>query len=135
MPPVSKQTPLPTKAMGASPSLPPFHWMTANWLSRTEPCPTPSSEPMPSFCISASPRISTLAPRASSSFTRRANSAGYRMLAGSDTRSRANSTASATADNGWKAASAAFTSEVTTRTVVTDGILSAFCLVRYLAKR
>ena len=30
MPPVSKQTPLPTKASGASPALPPFHLMTAS---------------------------------------------------------------------------------------------------------
>ncbi|MNU05083.1 hypothetical protein D3C72_2497610 [compost metagenome] len=56
-------------------------------------------------------------------------------MAGSATRSRENSTASATADSGWKAASAPAASAVTMRTVVTDGILSAFCLVRYLAKR
>ena len=64
MPPVSKQTPLPTKAIGAAfGSLAPFHWITASWLSRTLPWPTPSSAPMPSFFISFSPSTSTSRPR------------------------------------------------------------------------
>ena len=77
MPPVSKQTPLPMKAMGwALGSAAPFHWITASWLSRRLPCPTPSSEPMPSSAICFSPRISTSRPIASSALTRRANSSG-----------------------------------------------------------
>ena len=45
MPPVSKQTPLPTKAMGwADLSAAPFQRITASWLSRMLPCPTASSE-------------------------------------------------------------------------------------------
>src|SRR6185312_12555518 len=48
MPPVSKQTPLPMKAIGAALALlAPFHWMTTSWLSRALPCPTPSVEPVP----------------------------------------------------------------------------------------
>ena len=77
MPPLSKQTPLPTKASGwAFGSAAPFHWMTASWLSRTLPWPTPSSEPMPNFPISFSPRISTVRPSFSSALTRFANSTG-----------------------------------------------------------
>ena len=77
MPPLSKHPPLPTKAIGwAVLSLAPSHWITASLLSRALPWPTPSSEPMPSLVISASPRISTSRPRRSSAFTRRANSAG-----------------------------------------------------------
>ena len=135
MPPVSKQTPLPTKARGWAPASPPFHFMIASWLSRRLPWPTPNRVRMPSFSISASPRISTSRPRLSSAFTRLANSAGYRTLAGSDTRSRAKITPSATADSGSSAASAPRRSVVTTRMVVIDGILSAFCVVRYLSKR
>ena len=36
--------------------------MTTSWLSRSLPCPTPSSAPMPSFFISASPSTSTFTP-------------------------------------------------------------------------
>ena len=49
MPPVSKHTPLPMKATGASPFLPPFQRMMTTRLSRSEPCPTPSNARMPSF--------------------------------------------------------------------------------------
>ncbi len=59
LPPVSKVTPLPMKATGVSLALPPFHCMTAMRAPRGEPCATPSSEPMPSFFISFSVRIST----------------------------------------------------------------------------
>ena len=72
MPPVSKQTPLPTKAIGwVDGSLAPFHCITTSWLSRTLPWPTPSSEPMPSFFISFSPSTSISRPRSPSFFTRR----------------------------------------------------------------
>ena len=53
MPPVSKVTPLPTKATGASPSLPPFQRRISRRGSRTEPWATPSRAPMPSFFIAA----------------------------------------------------------------------------------
>ena len=77
MPPVSKQTPLPMNATGAAAgSLAPFHWITASWLSRTLPWPTPSRAPIPSLAISFSPRISTSRPSSVSFFTRRANSSG-----------------------------------------------------------
>src|SRR6478735_6062705 len=49
IPPVSKQTPLPMKASGASFFLPPFQRMTTTRLSLREPWPTPSSAFMPSF--------------------------------------------------------------------------------------
>ena len=51
MPPVSKHTPLPMKASGAAPFLPPFQRMITTRLSCAEPCPTPSSAPMPSLRI------------------------------------------------------------------------------------
>ena len=62
MPPVSKQTPLPMKATGASPFLPPFQRITTTRLSRAEPWPTPSSAFMPSFFIAAMSSTSTVTP-------------------------------------------------------------------------
>ena len=62
MPPVSKQTPLPTKATGASPFLPPFQRMITVRPGRAEPCATPSSAPMPSLVIALTSRISTSTP-------------------------------------------------------------------------
>ena len=130
MPPVSKQTPLPTKAIGwASPALPPFHLITASWLSRTLPWPTPSSVPMPSFSISASPRISTSRPRLSSAFTRRANSAGIEdvgrlghQIAREERRRRPRPTAAR------RRLRRPVTSEVTTRMVVDRGNLVGLLL-------
>ena len=63
MPPVSKQTPLPTKATGwrFSPCAP-RQRMTTSRLSRVEPWPTPSSAPMPSLAIAFSSSISTSTP-------------------------------------------------------------------------
>ena len=52
------------------------------------------------------------------------------MFAGSDTRSRENSTASATAASGSNATCAARTSEAITRTEVIDGFFSGFSVVR-----
>ncbi len=49
MPPESKQTPLPMKATGSTPRLPPFQRMTTSFDSCAEPWPTPSSAPMPSL--------------------------------------------------------------------------------------
>ncbi len=60
MPPVSKQTPLPTKATGRSPRLPPFQRMITVRPGRAEPWATPSSAPIPSFVIALTSRISTL---------------------------------------------------------------------------
>ena len=62
MPPVSKHTPLPIKATGASPFLPPFQRMITTRLSRSDPCPTPSSARMPSFAERFSSKISTPTP-------------------------------------------------------------------------
>ena len=76
MPPVSKQTPLPMKATGASPALPPFQRMTTTRLSRAEPWPTPSSAFMPSFFIALTSSTSTATPDFFSAAVRRANSSG-----------------------------------------------------------
>src|ERR1700724_3398285 len=62
MPPVSKHTPLPMKATGAAPRLPPFQRMTTTFDSCTEPWPTPSSAPMPSFFMAATSSTSTPQP-------------------------------------------------------------------------
>ena len=51
MPPVSKHTPLPMKASGGVPFLPPFQRMIDDAALLREPCPTPSSAPMPSLRI------------------------------------------------------------------------------------
>ena len=76
MPPVSKQTPLPIRATGAWDFGPAIQRMTRSWDSRGLPWPTPSSTCMPSFFISASPRISIFTPSLESSRARRENSAG-----------------------------------------------------------
>ena len=97
-PPESKHTPLPTNAIGASSFLrAPFQRMTTSWLSRSLPCPTPRSEPMPSFFISASPSTSTFRPSLESCLARVAKAAGYKTFGGSLMRSRARNTLSATA--------------------------------------
>ena len=76
MPPVSKQTPLPMNATGSAPFLPPFQRITTTRLSCAEPCPTASSEPMPSFFIALTSSTSTATPSFFSAVARRANSAG-----------------------------------------------------------
>ena len=79
MPPVSKQTPLPMKAIGAlaaSFALAPFQRMTTSRLSCVEPWPTPRSAPMPSLSIAGSSRISTSTPSFSRSLARSAKAAG-----------------------------------------------------------
>ena len=76
MPPVSKHTPLPISATGFCAFGPFIQRITRSCDSRGLPWPTPSSTFMPSFFISASPRISTLTPSLVSSRARRANSAG-----------------------------------------------------------
>ena len=96
MPPVSKVTPFPTRAKGAS-SPPPFQFITTMKESRRLPCPTPKRAPIPSFSIAASSRISTSSPSALSAEQRDANSAGNNLLAGSNTRSRAKNTPLASA--------------------------------------
>ncbi len=62
MPPVSKHTPLPMKATGASFFLPPFQRMITTRLSLREPWPTPSSAFMPSFFIAGTSSTSTVTP-------------------------------------------------------------------------
>ncbi len=75
-PPVSKHTPLPMKATGASPFLPPFQRMTTTRLSCAEPWPTPSSAFMPIFFKAGTSSTSTATPAFFSAVARRANSAG-----------------------------------------------------------
>ena len=68
MPPVSKVTPLPTKASGAlflARGLP-FHCMTTSRGGRALPCATPSSALMPSFFICFSSSTSTSTPSVAS---------------------------------------------------------------------
>ena len=55
MPPVSKVTPLPMNTVGVAPASPPFQLITSSCASRTEPCDTPRSAPMPDLAMSASP--------------------------------------------------------------------------------
>ena len=76
MPPVSKHTPLPISATGCLRLRPvhPAHHQELRFARAA--LPTASSTFMPSFFISASPRISTLTPSLVSARARRANSAG-----------------------------------------------------------
>ena len=106
MPPESNTTPLPMKATGASPAGPPFQRITTTRGSRTEPCATASSAPMPSSRIRAGSSTSTSTPSLVSSEARRANSSGVRTFGGSLIRSRASVTPSATAVLACAAASA-----------------------------
>ena len=89
MPPVSKQTPLPMKATGCSPFLPPFQRMITVRLGCVEPCPTPSSAPMPSFVMALTSSTSTSTPSLRNWPARRANSSGNSTFGGSLTSSRA----------------------------------------------
>ena len=70
MPPVSKVTPLPTKASGLAalpaPASAPCHSMTTTRGGRALPWPTPSSAFMPSSRILCSSRISTSTPSSAS---------------------------------------------------------------------
>jgi GTP-binding protein len=76
MPPVSKVTPLPMKASGASPALPPRHSRMARRASWAEPWATPSSAFMPSRFIWAGVRMVSLSPSLTSGFRRAAKATG-----------------------------------------------------------
>ena len=95
MPPVSKQTPLPTSATGASPSAPPFQRMIATKGGCTLPWATPSSAPMPIFSSAALSSTSTSSPSLAVPAQASAKAAGVRTFAGSLTRSRAEATTAA----------------------------------------
>ena len=71
IPPVSNVTPLPMSATGAAfLSLPPIHFMTTRREPRTEPCPTPSSEPIPSLVMATTSSTSISRPSSDSSSIR-----------------------------------------------------------------
>ena len=78
MPPVSKVTPLPMKASGASFALPPFHSITTMRASWEDPWATPSRAFIPSFFIWAGERMEIFSPSLASGFMRSANSTGWR---------------------------------------------------------
>mmetsp|Transcript_24059 Transcript_24059/g.44300 ORF Transcript_24059/g.44300 Transcript_24059/m.44300 type:complete len:238 (-) Transcript_24059:5924-6637(-) len=100
MPPVSKTTPLPTSANGASPSVPPFHCITTTLDGLSDPCPTLSKVRMPKSSNAVSSSTSTVRPKAAISASRLANSVVVNTFAGSLTRSRVINVPSATASNG-----------------------------------
>ena len=87
MPPLSKQTPLPTNATGLSSFLPPCHCMQASRDGCALPWPTESRAYMRSFLNRVSSMMSTTNPSASSACMRLQNSLGVSMLAGSCMRS------------------------------------------------
>ena len=135
MPPVSKVTPLPMNATGLPAAFfpfppAPFHCITTSRASLEEPWATPSSAPMPSFFISFGPSTSTSMPSFSSSLQRSAISSGWRMFGGSETRSRARKTPSATARIGAQAALAAGPASVARATRSSFGLSSSFSVVR-----
>ncbi len=114
MPPVSKTTPLPTSASGAS-SPPPFQRITTTRDGLAEPWPTASSSRMPSFSIAASSRISISSPSSSIASSCAAKSSVPSTFAGAEVRSRAKNTPSQTA--AWSFAAAATASGFETITV------------------
>ena len=130
MPPVSKVTPLPTKATGWSFSPPPFHCMTSSLDSRTLPWPTPSSEPMPRSRMASSPSTSTSTPSSRRASPWAARVSGYMTLGGSETRSRVRNTPSASLSSGLNALRAAAASGPPTVRPESVGFCSAFSLVR-----
>ena len=89
MPPVSNVTPLPTKARGGAPFLPPAQRITTSRASFAEPLATPSNAPMPSLFMSRGDSTSTFSPSLPALSPWSANTIGVRWLAGSLTRSRA----------------------------------------------
>ena len=108
MPPVSKHTPLPTKAsVLARLDLAPCHCSTTTREGRSLPCPTDSSAPILWALRSSSSSTWTSSPARVRSRMRSANSTGPSMLAGSLTRSRARKTPSATAFRAANALAAA----------------------------
>ncbi len=123
IPPVSNTTPLPTKASGASSASPPFQFMTTTLEGLSDPCPTHSNDPMPSFSSAASSSTSTSSPSADISSRRLANSVVVKTLAGSLTRSRVMCTPSATASIG--AAAASVSSGLATATRYSPAALSS----------
>ena len=130
MPPVSKVTPLPMKATGCSPFLPPFQRMMTMRPGCVEPCDTPSSAPMPSFSIALMSSTSTATPSFFSSEARRANSTGNSTFGGSLTRLRAKITPSTTfssAANAFLAAATSLTAIDTATSVALSS--SSFFLV------
>ena len=138
MPPESKQTPLPTKAIGfVRFDRAPFHRMVTRRLFCAEPRPTPSSAFMPSLAIAFSSSASTSTPSFSSALARSANSTGKRTFGGSLTRLRANSTPSATAKRSCPAARAAATwlEPMTKSGASTLSSSDSFLRVLYLSKR
>ncbi len=139
MPPVSKVTPLPTKASGldlAPPFLPlplpraPFQRITTMRGSAALPSETPISMPKPSLVISFGPKTSTFRPSFSSARQRSAISAGNSTLGGSLARSRARNTPSATAAIGSHAVAPPAGSAQRMESPASFGLSSAFSLVR-----
>ncbi len=130
MPPVSKVTPLPMKAIGFDPSLAPFQRMITARGSLSLPCATPSRAPKPSFAISLGPSTSTVRPNRVSASQRRAISTGFSTLGGSAIRSRLTVTPSASARCAAHARSAAPGSAASTVRRARRGLSSGFSLVR-----
>ena len=130
MPPLSKVTPLPTKATGLPSPPAPCQDITTMRGSRALPSETPISMPKPSFSSSAGPNTSTATPSCSRLRQRSAISAGNSTLAGSLARSRARNTPRATGSSAAHSAVAPAGSPHRTRRAVSLGLSSAFSLVR-----
>ena len=133
IPPVSKQTPFPTNAIGFSPRFPPFQRIITSLLSREEPCPTPSSAPIPNFDISFSSRTSTLIPSCFNFSKIFAKLAGNKTLGGSATKSLAINMPLATASNSENFFFDFEYPSTSIFTVAKVGFWSAFIFVLYLS--
>ena len=136
MPPVSNVTPLPTKATGRWPFLPPLYSMLTRRGRRALPCPTARIAPMPSFFMSFSVSTLTSTPSGASCFLMiAAKLSGYSAFGASDTRSRVRKAPSATfcaEENSLRVLAASFN---VTCSVLSVGFLSFGSRVRYLSKR
>ncbi len=129
-PPVSKVTPLPTKASGGCAFAPPFHVSTTSRDSFALPRPTARSAWKPFASSAASSMISTPTPSGASDWHASANAAGSSTLGGSFTRSRASQMAFARASRPANRAAASPVSRRMTSSASSVGVSPGFSFVR-----
>ena len=128
MPPVSKVTPLPTKAIGRSFLClgKPFHCSAIILGELALPCATPSNAPIPRASIFLSSRTFNFTPSFVKERARLTKLIGKIIFAGSDTRLRVRKTPSATLRMGANFFRLCRKSSNSKVTLVTEGLSSNF---------
>ena len=133
MPPVSKQTPLPTKATGAAFSLP-GQRSTTSLGPCSAPPPTAHNAPMPSAAKRLPSSTSTFRPKSRNARSLSAKLAGFSRLPGSATRSRAKSTPRSMASARTQAGST-LAGEATASVTRAGGLSLSLLALRSVLKR